>query len=164
MKNTFIDFIGNHFDKLKGKFKTQIRKIGFEFDDDVFSDTILKCHNKFLSEKMLESEMENYFWTAFKTNTIRELRYSRNKNKVGEEMITDELLGSTDDEENDIYEDYEKISNMIIDEFGMDLYKLFSLHANGIGYNQLAKTNDINELKYQFRKIREYIRKNYKKE
>lgn len=164
--NIFINFIGKHFNDIKGKFQTQIRKLGFEFDHDVFYDTMLKCNTKFFDETALEEEMENYFWTAFKNNTMRELRYARNKNNEGEDTINEESLGTTeDDNENDdnIIEDYVKVSNMIIDEFGMDLYKLFSLHANGTQYKDLVPKDKINDIKYQFRKIRDYVRNNYKR-
>lgn len=164
--NVFLNFVGKHFNELKGKFTTQIRKIGFDFNHDVFYDTMLKCNDKITDTNTLDEEMENYFWIAFKNNTMREFNYSRNKLTEGEEAITDEVLGTTEDDvyTDFSYSDYENVSKMIIKEFGVDLYKLFALHANGTEYKDLVKESEVNDLKYKFRKIRDYVRKNYQKE
>lgn len=163
--NKFIEFVGEHLNVLKGKFATQIRKLGYDFDEDIFSDTIVKCNEKFFDDEALENEMENYFWASFKNNTMRELNYYWSRNKVSDENITDEVMGSTEDDniKEDVYEEYIIVSNMIIKEFGIQLYKLFSLHANGTEYDELIRESNIKDLKYQFRKIREYVRKNYKR-
>lgn len=162
--NTFINVIGKHFNEIKTKFMKQIQSLGFTFDNDVFSDTMIKCNDKYTKKNATDEEMINYFWGAFKMNTLREFNYSRNKYREDISAVTenDDIEDVTD---NIYYEDdYEKVSNMIIDEFGLDLYKLFCLHANGMKYKDLVKTIDPRELHYKFKQIREYVRKNYKRD
>lgn len=100
-----------------------------------------------------------YFWTAFKNNTLRDLKYSRNKLRSDfPEDIVDEIDFET------ITEDFEKISKMIILEFGEELFEYFVLHTNGMSYEKLYKLSNIDNLKYKFRRIRDYVRKNFSRD
>lgn len=159
MDNVFLTVIAKHLDEITKKFTAQIKKIGLTFDNDVFYDTMLKCNSKYKKNESTDDEMINYFWGAFKMNTMREINYSRNKKRENISALTDDI-------EDEVYyeDDYEKISKMIIEKFGLDLYKLFSLHANGMKYKDLVKTIDKKELHYKFKQIREYVRENYQRE
>lgn len=87
---------------------------------------------------------------------MRELYYSKNK-------LKSELTIDIKDEINDINQiDFDKVSQLIIDEFGCELYQLFALHANGTSYEELSKLTDIDNIKYKFRCIRKFVRENYK--
>lgn len=154
-KNRFMFFLSKNFQEIKENFKRQITALGFVFDDDVFSETIIKCNEK-IDEKyqnLNDDEMINYFWQAFRINTMRELKYLRNN-------TTDTFPVLYENEETS-YEKFENVSEMIISRFGEDLYNLFMLHANGMSYKELGKISDIKNLKYQFRCVREYVRENY---
>lgn len=154
--NNFMDSISKQFNNIKEDFKCKIKRIGLSFDEDIFSDTIIKCNNNLKNRNCNQKDMILYFWQAFKNNTLRELYYSRNK-------LRDEL---TIDIKDDIYDieliDFDKVSQMIIDEYGCELYQLFALHANGTSYEELSKLTDIPNVKYKFRCIRKYILDNYK--
>lgn len=156
--SNFMESISNQFNSIKEDFKCKITRIGLSFNEDIFSDTIIKCNIKLKDKNCNQKDMISYFWQAFKNNTLRELYYSRNK-------LTDEL---TIDIKDEIYNlnniDFDKVSQMIIDKFGCELYQLFVLHANGTSYEQLDKMTHIYNLKYRFRCIRKYIRENYKTE
>lgn len=152
----FMESISEQFNSIKEDFKCKIKRIGLSFDEDIFSDTIIKCNNNLKDRKCNKKDMISYFWQAFKNNTLRELYYSRNK-------LRGELTIDIKDEPYNIEEiDFDKVSQMIIDEYGCELYQLFALHANGTSYEELSKLTDINNVKYKFRCIRKYIRDNYK--
>lgn len=153
--NSFMESISNHFNSIKEDFRCKITRIGLSFNEDIFSDTIIKCNNNLKDRKCNQNDMISYFWQAFKNNTLRELYYSRNK-------LTDELsIDIKDDIQENNLIDFDRVSKMIIDEFGCDLYQLFVLHANGTSYEELDKLTDIHNLKYKFRCIRKYVRENY---
>lgn len=155
-ENRFMFYISKNFQEIKENFKRQITALGFLFDEDVFSDTIIKCNDKINKNfpNIMDEEMINYFWQAFKINTMRELKYLRNK-------TTDEfpLLYEEEEVTND---KFDAVSDLIIKQFGKNIYKLFLLHANGTPYSELVKMTNINNLKYQFRCVREYVREHYK--
>lgn len=151
----FLDFIAKNLRSLIKSFKEKIAKSGLNFDEDVFSETMLKCNEKLKGKNLPDEEMASYFWVAFKLNTLRELKYLRNN--------TTDIIPDSSNEENLPFneEKFEKVSNIIIKHFGERLYTLFAMHANGMSYNELGKITDVNKLKYQFRKIRDYVRTHY---
>lgn len=158
-----MEYIAPRFNKIKNAFCDRIHNIGLHFDDDVFSQTIIQCNDK-LSENndntKITDDMLWYFWKAFKNNTLREFKYARNK--ITDEDIPEDIIEEEYDNSIDIT--FNEISNMIINKFGEELYQLFVLHANGTHYDELEKITNIQQIKYKFRKIREYIRKKCKRE
>lgn len=154
MNNEFMETIAPHFDDIKKKFKKNIEKMNLEFNEDIFSQTIENCNKKL--HNVSEDDAVKYLWKAFRNNTLRELQYLKNKNTINK--ILDDVI-QTDYEVN---EDFNEISKLIINKFGDELYQLFALHANGKPYRELEKMSIIRNLKYKFRRIREYVKKHYK--
>lgn len=157
MKEEFLSYIANNFKTIKTKFELQIRRVGLSFDEDIFSDTILKCNEKLKNSNINDKEMLYYFWMAFKNNTLREIGYLRNN-------TTDQIPEDIIDENEENVDLFDVVSKLIIDEFGEEIYQLFSLHANGMTYDEIYKMTKKENLKYTFRKVREYIRLKIKKE
>lgn len=157
--NPFLSCIGEKFYEIKKSFKTKIMRFGFIFDEDIFSDTLLKYNDTLSKRSLGKNRMLFYFWTAFKNNTLRNLNYSRNKLRSEfPEDVADEIDFET------ITEDFEKISRMIVLEFGEEMYEYFVLHANGMSYENLLKMSNVDNLKYRFRRIREFVRHNFSRE
>lgn len=152
--NKFMESISEQFNNIKEDFKCKISRIGLSFNDDIFSDTIIKCNNNLKNKNCGQKEMISYFWQAFKNNTLRELYYSRNK-------LKEELNANIKEHEETDVIDFDAVSNLIIKNFGCELYQLFALHANGTTYEELSKISDINNLKYRFRCIRKFVRDHY---
>jgi len=142
MENRFFEFIGKNYNKLKNECRVKIRRIGLAFNEDVFSDTIIKCNDKLKgNDKIDGKDMVSYFWIAFKKNTLREIGYLRNN-------TTDEIPDIYDEDGCDEFIDlYDEIATYIIDNFGEELFQLFSLHSNGVLYKELYKMTTITDLK-----------------
>lgn len=158
MKQEFLTYVANNFKTIKNKFELQIKRVGLSFDEDIFSDTILKCNEKLKESNINDKEMLYYFWMAFKNNTLREIGYIRNNTT---DQIPEDIIDEYDDEKIDLFD---VVTKLIIDEFGEEIYQLFSLHANGMTYEELYKITKKENLKYIFRKVREYVRRKIKKE
>lgn len=158
MKQKFLTYVANNFKTIKNKFELQIKRVGLSFDEDIFSDTILKCNEKLKESNINDKEMLYYFWMAFKNNTLREIGYIRNNTT---DQIPEDIIDEYDDEKIDLFD---VVTKLIIDEFGEEIYQLFSLHANGMTYEELYKITKKENLKYIFRKVREYVRRKIKKE
>lgn len=158
MKQKFLTYVANNFKTIKNKFELQIKRVGLSFDEDIFSDTILKCNEKLKESNINDKEMLYYFWMAFKNNTLREIGYIRNNTT---DQIPEDIIDEYDDEKIDLFD---VVTKLIIDEFGEEIYQLFSLHANGMTYEELYKITKKENLKYIFRKVREYVRGKIKKE
>lgn len=152
--NYFMKYISSNFIKIKNDFKLKIKRVGLSFNEDIFSDTILKCNERLSKTKPEKIEMIAYFWTAFKMNTLRELSYVRNNTIDTIPEISSEEFDTTN-------EKFNAVSELIINKFGDEIYELFVLHSNGIKYEDLEKMTNIKHIKYLFRKVREYVRENY---
>ena len=133
MKQKFLTYVANNFKTIKNKFELQIKRVGLSFDEDIFSDTILKCNEKLKESNINDKEMLYYFWMAFKNNTLREIGYIRNNTT---DQIPEDIIDEYDDEKIDLFD---VVTKLIIDEFGEEIYQLFSLHANGMTYEELYK-------------------------
>lgn len=139
--NYFMEYISKRYDSIKNEFRGRIVRMGLVFDDDIFSDTIIRCNEKLSREKPNDKCMLSYFWRSFKLNTLRDLSYSRNKNT----NVFPELRYDPDDTVN---EDFDIISDEICRKFGEETYKLFVLHANGSTYDELYNISGKKNLKY----------------
>lgn len=151
----FMNFVSRNFTRIKNDFKSKIKRMGLSFNEDIFSDTILKCNDRIKQLKPDRMDMIAYLWTAFKMNTLRELSYARN-NTIDEipEISTEDF-----DTTNDMFND---VSELIINKFGEEIYELFLLHSNGVKYDDLERMTTLRHLKYLFRRVREYVRLNYR--
>ena len=144
MKQEFLTYVANNFKTIKNKFELQIKRVGLSFDEDIFSDTILKCNEKLKESNINDKEMLYYFWMAFKNNTLREIGYIRNNTT---DQIPEDIIDEYDDEKIDLFD---VVTKLIIDEFGEEIYQLFSLHANGMTYEELYKITKKENLKYTY--------------
>lgn len=81
MADTFLNIIAKDYDDTKARFRQWTGHIGLMFDEDVFQDTIIKCSKIFGEQTVDKENAVRYFWTAYKTNIIREAQFARNKNK-----------------------------------------------------------------------------------
>lgn len=69
-----------YLDYLK-KWRTHIQDKGYDWDEDVFSDTILKVYDNILKNGIKDDSEEglsNYWFKSFIVNIKREKQYSRN--------------------------------------------------------------------------------------
>lgn len=77
----FLQFIGTIYEEYKVKFEQSCQKDRYKWDEDVYSDTIVKCYDSICRNGLTdqsEQGMKNYFFRSFKTNIVRETQYSRN--------------------------------------------------------------------------------------
>ena len=80
-KLKFINHINSKYDELKAKYKAFCREKDYKWDEDVYSDTILKCYEAIERKGKLDDAtpygIESYFFRSFKTNIQREKQYCR---------------------------------------------------------------------------------------
>lgn len=116
----FMKHISSIYDELKHKMIGYCSIQKLTFDEDVFSDTILKCHDTINKQgKLIDNSpkgIENYFFQSFCRNIKREKQYSRNKYR---------------DNSSDLFGDYERYNeqhNLSKDEkIRQDCYKDFAI-------------------------------------
>jgi len=82
-QDTFINYINDHYTELKWKYFKFCQEHHYDWDEDIYSDTILKCYDAIVKKGKLADTtpqgIENYFFMAFKNNIMNEKRYCRSK-------------------------------------------------------------------------------------
>lgn len=152
---SFIDMVGRDFQKIRNCFMKGLHKYNMRFDDDVFSETLLKCNER-LSGITIDYEIAiRYFWTSFRNNSLKKknnkIDYTDNIN------VHDSIPDTIYNPKMDII--YEIVFDAIAEEFGVILSTLWRDHiVYGKTYEELQEKTKIENLHYQFRRIRNYIR------
>lgn len=93
----YLNWVADNYDNLKLTYQKFCSHQRFKYDDDIFSDTILKVAEQIDKQPLKDSTPNgylNYTFLSFKNNLKREKQYSRVKNRI-------EMTGITD-----AYEDY----------------------------------------------------------
>lgn len=174
----FLQFIGNNYDRLYLAMKRYSLNKTSRFDDDVFSDTIIRCYNLLQKKGEMNDEtefgLENYFFKAFQFNVIREKQYAR----VAKRVETDNLSGlmSKNDKEDDglrkklegdLKEDFsilyilEKIEKAL----SYEHCHLFALkHLNGMTYSAIARKTKGKGSRDKILEAANYVRENITKD
>ena len=113
----FINYINSHYEELYGRFKAFCLDKKYDFSEDIFQDTILKCY-KLIERKGLEDisdkGIENYFFMSFKQNLQREKQYARNQKRDNNivdlsgaySSYLDTLLTQREKLQSDLYKDF----------------------------------------------------------
>lgn len=121
-KDLFIQHINDHYNELKNKYWRFCKENDYDWDEDVFSDTILRCY-EIISRNGLKDKsnygIESYFFKSFKNNTLNEKNYSRIKKRD---------MNINSDTINDLYEVfYNKTNDPARVKIINDLFKDFSI-------------------------------------
>lgn len=70
----FLTYSGQYYDTNKKKWAARLKKLGYQFSEDIYNDTILKVY-EYLSKIEKDIDMEAFWYQAFLINTKREAKY-----------------------------------------------------------------------------------------
>jgi len=181
-KDKFMHYINDHYNHLKYKYINFCREHNYQWDEDIFQDTILKCHDAIEKKGKLNDTtdygIESYFFISFKLNLKREGQYARN-------MKRDRNIDS--DSINDLYEDYYNKNNsssaqkvykdlfqdfsvlyimtVVEDNFDQEHFYLFRLKTLGnLTYKQLQDKTHIKASRQKVINVKNFLKENVKKD
>ena len=149
----YFESINKEYDNLRKKFKKRMTRRHLEFDEDIFHDILMKCANKFPDTDV--RDIEGYIWTAYKRDCIRNVKKSLHFDTID---TGNPLEIPDEDVDMDVNEFLELTVDEIKAEFGTPLTILWLRHIEGEKYTSLTKESPDIDIKYEFRKIRNFIR------
>ena len=130
-EHTFMGIVAAHYMDIKKLFKSRLYNIDLQFDEDIFSDTFIKCATKFDNDIVSYDTAVKYFWTAYLNN----VKLSKiNTTKIDFVELDENLHDCIDDVYNELYDDdytiniYNIVMNAITVKYGRDLMEIYSLH------------------------------------
>lgn len=151
----YLNQISLRYDEIKKSFQMNISKLKMNFDEDIFQDTLIKCSETYKDDVSDIKKIKAYFWTAFKTNTI-----NCNQRRKRVEDIDATPVDIIDEEYMEEIDEFVEIAkDALYGEFGEEITNLWLRHIiKDEEYDDLEKESGINNIHYQFKKIRKFIR------
>ena len=182
-QDIFINYINNHYDELKWKYYNFCREKHYDWDEDIYSETILRCYDTIQKKGKLNDTtphgIESYFFLAFKNNIMNEKNYCRTRcrdyNYTSEKIaITyDDWYNKTNDTArekliSDLFKDYAVLFIMYQVEANFDaeyfyLYRLKTLIPN-MTFKKLAQQTRIKASRRKVIEVQRWVKDNIKKE
>lgn len=171
----FINYINDHYQELYGRFKAFCLDKKYEFDEDIFQDTILKCY-KLIERKGLEDisnkGIENYFFMSFKQNLQREKQYARNQKRDGNVIdlsgayseYLETLLTQREKLKADLYKDYAclYLLSKAEEHFDYEHFYLFRLKTfdKTMTYQKLQEKTQIKGVRQKVVDVKNWLKNN----
>lgn len=98
----WLEYISTLYEEYKERFRASTLKERVNFDEDVYSDTILKCYESIKRNGLKDTSeqgMKNYLFRSFKQNLKRENQYCRvTKRDTYDDTIADSFEYESSDE------------------------------------------------------------------
>ena len=178
----FLNYINSHYNELKRKYFKFCQEKQYEFDADIFSDTILKCYDCIVKKGGLKDKsahgIESYFFIAFRNNIMNEQRYSRNKKRdrnINSDSINDlyEVWYNANNNDarvkivNDLFKDFSilYIMTQVEDNFDEEHFYLFRLKTLcNLTFKRLSEITQIKASRKKVIEVMQYVKANITKE
>lgn len=179
----FINYINDHYKEVVGKFKILCgqRKIGF--DEDIFHESILRCHKAIMKKGCLNDKspygIESYLIKAYFNlvlETKRSCAYSRrdlnyNSDNIGglyEDYYNSNFTDARIKVINDMFKDFSILFIMMLVEKNFDnehfyLFKLKELMPD-MTYKKLAEQTKMKAVRQKVVEVKNWLKHNVTKE
>lgn len=181
-KDLFIGYINDHYSELKYKYINFCKEKNYQWDEDIFSDTILKCYDAIDRKGKLNDTtpqgIENYFFISFKLNLKREGQYARNQKRdrnvtsdslydLYEDWYNTNNVSSTEKIKSDLFKDFSVlyIMTLVEDNFDNEHFYLFKLKTLcNMTYKELAEKTGIKGCRQKVVNVKTWLKENVTKD
>lgn len=175
----FIKYINDNYDELFNRFQAFCNDKRYNFDADIFQDTIVKCYTLIDKQGYLKDTsnkgIENYFFMSFKQNLQREKQYARNQKRddnvvnlsAVNEMYQNSKLTQEEKLQSDLYKDFATLYllHKVEDNFDAEHFYLFRLKIfTNMTYAQLAEKTGIKGVRQKVVNVKNFLKSNVKQE
>ena len=179
----FINYINDHYKEVVGKFKILCgqRKIGF--DEDIFHESILRCHKAIMKKGCLNDKspygIESYLIKAYFNlvlETKRSCAYSRrdlnyNSDNIGglyEDYYNSNFTDARQKVITDLFKDFSVLYIMMVVEENFDnesfyLFKLKELIPD-MTYKKLSEKTGLKGVRQKVVTVKKWVQQNISKE
>lgn len=174
----YLELINSKLLLLKAKWMKYTNEKQIEWDDDVYSDTILKVYEKILQDGITdesESGMLNYLFKAFMMNIKRDKQYSRNAYRDNNIDASDELDKQFNGEDElelkirrNVYDDWAVVYLLQLVEKKFDSLSFYCFRLYYIipkmTYEKLREITKVKDCKKRVVTIKKWLKENVTKQ
>lgn len=148
----FLDLAGKLYEQNKRKWSNIVE----DFDEDVYSDTIIKVYDSILKGADTEGDLQGYWFKSFKNNIIK-------KQSKDVETVDAEKTLKEKEEENNINIYYSTISDILLKvkhKFGRKTFEVFRMYLLcNMSYERLDELTGLDS-KERISKVRKWLNGN----
>ena len=180
-EETFLLHINDNYERLRGRYMKFCHEKQYQWDEDIFSDTIVKCYDTIKRKGRLDDNtpdgIENYFFKSFKINLQREKQYSRNAKRdlnltdslesIYEDYYNNSNITPTEKIRNDSWKDFATLYIMMAVEqqFDYEHFHLFQLKMLcNLTYRELAQKTNSKGVRNKVLAVKQWVKDNISKE
>lgn len=149
----FLDLAGKLYEQNKRKWSNIVE----DFDEDVYSDTIIKVYDSILKGADTEGDLKGYWFKSFKNNIIKK------QSKDVETVDAEKTLKEKEEEENNINIYYSTISDILLKvkhKFGRKTFEVFRMYLLcNMSYERLDELTGLDS-KERISKVRKWLNGN----
>ena len=174
----FLKFANDHYEDYKKKWAKYLYDKQVDFDEDVFSETVLKVYDYINTNGIKDdsdSGLANYWFKSFNTNIKREKQYSRNVNRDKNIDATEELSKEMNGEDElklkirrHVFEDWSivYILRLVEDNFDSISFHCFRLYyiLDKMTYSKLREITKVPDSKKRVVTIKNWLKDNLTKQ
>ena len=174
----FLKFANDHYEDYKKKWAKYLYDRQVDFDEDVFSETVLKVYDYINTNGIKDdsdSGLANYWFKSFNTNIKREKQYSRNVNRDKNIDATEELSKEMNGEyelqlkiRRHVFEDWSivYILRLVEDNFDSISFHCFRLYyiLDKMTYQRLREITKVKDAKKRVVEIKNWLKDNLTKQ
>lgn len=178
----FINYINDNYNELYYKYRQFCKEKDYCWSEDIFQDTILKCHEAIKRKgKLIDKTnqgIENYFFRSFKQNIQREKQYARNTkrdlnysseniNDLYETWYNDNNISSENKLKSDLFKDFATlyIMHLVEENFDAEHYYLFKLKTLcEMTYKELCGKTSVKGCRQKVVDVKSWLKTNVRKE
>ena len=174
----FLKFANDHYEDYKKKWAKYLYDRQVDFDEDVFSETVLKVYDYINTNGIKDdsdSGLANYWFKSFNTNIKREKQYSRNVNRDKNIDATEELTKETNGDNElqlkirrHVFEDWSivYILRLVEDNFDSISFHCFRLYyiLDKMTYSKLREITKVPDSKKRVVTIKNWLKDNLTKQ
>ena len=174
----FLKFANDHYEDYKKKWAKYLYDRQVDFDEDVFSETVLKVYDYINTNGIKDdsdSGLANYWFKSFNTNIKREKQYSRNVNRDKNIDATEELSKEMNGEDElklkirrHVYEDWSivYILRLVEDNFDSSSFHCCRLYyiLDKMTYSKLRDITKVPDSKKRVVTIKNWLKDNLTKQ
>lgn len=170
----FLEVAAKHYEENKKKWMKYFNDSDLEFDEDVYSDSIIKVHKYLLTHKLeddSESGFLNYWFKSFQINSRREKQYAHNQYTVygldlAEESDSRPNFEETKDDKvrRHIYDDWVAtyLLQQIEENFDDVTFRCFRLYyiIPKMTYARLKEVTNVSDCKKRVTEVKKWVKTN----
>lgn len=172
----FLTVISENYGSIKKKWRRHQVEKHRDFDDDVFSETIISIYD-LIKRKGIQDDTDdgylNYFFKAFNINTAREKQYAREAKKDKSQDVFDYLKYTIDDtnieeiKKQEAYKQYVtyhtlKKAQEHFDEVTFRCFRIYYLYK-GMTYEKVKNLTKVKDCKKRILEVRKFLQENLDK-